>query len=440
METTLLFVLLLLQLIIVILIVIFLVRLNKDSEIFKSFSQNFLDNFRNEFRSFREETVLSSQALREEISKSQNGNIKTIISAIGYIGKNQGETLRSVINEIKNLSSSNEARLENLRNTVDIKLKQLQDSNENRLDEMRKTVDEKLHDTLEKRLGESFQLVSKQLEAVQSGLGEMRNLATGVGDLKKVLSNVKTRGVFGEAQLGAILEEILTNDQYEKNVHVKEGSRESVEYAIRLPGPGDSRDEPVYLPIDSKFPQEDYQRLVDATNDGNTEDIKNCRISLTRTIKNNAKDIQNKYLNPPKTTDFALMFLPTEGLYAEALQFPGLVDELLREYHIVVAGPTTLAAILSSLRMGFKTLAIEKRSSEVWKILGAVKTEFRKYGDILIKLKNQLDTASRTVDETGKRTKVMERKLKEVEQLPETESLELLQLTDGTMNEDDIMN
>jgi DNA recombination protein RmuC len=293
---------------------------------------------------------------------------------------------------------------------------------------MRATVDEKLQNTLEKRLGDSFKLVSERLEAVQRGLGEMQGLANGVGDLKRVLTNVKTRGTWGEYQLGAILEQVLAPSQYRQNVQTKEDSRDQVEYAVCLPGRDDGADSQVWLPIDSKFPQEDYQRLLDAVDAADPEGVEKSAAALMRTIKTEGQRIRDKYLNPPRTTDFAIMFLPTEGLYAEVLRKPGVVDDLQRNCRIVVAGPTTLAAILSSLRMGFHTLAIEKRASEVWNVLAAVKTEFGKFGEVLERARRQLHTAAGTLEQAGTRTRAMERRLKDVEQLPTAESTALLGL------------
>jgi DNA recombination protein RmuC len=381
-----------------------------------------------ELREARKETADSARQLREELGVSQKSGAELVISAVAKMGTAQREALDSVTGEIKSLAGANEQRLEQLRETVDGKLRELRDSNEGKLEQMRRTVDEKLHDTLEKRLGESFNLVSRQLEAVQTGLGEMRSLAAGVGDLKKVLSNVKTRGTLGEVQLGAILEDILVPEQYDKNVQTKDGSRENVEYAVRLPGPDDAPNRCVWLPIDSKFPQEDYLRLVDAADAGDAEAVKLATAALGRALKSSARDIQEKYIDPPNTTDFAVMFLPTEGLYAEALRDPGLVDELMRSHRVVIAGPTTLAAILNSLRMGFRTLAIQKRSSEVWQVLGAVKAEFGNFGGVLAKLKKQLATATKTVEQTGVRTRAMERKLRQVEQLPASDAERLLEL------------
>ena len=332
--------------------------------------------------------------------------------------------------QLKGLTDSNELRLDRLRGTLDSQLKQLQEGNEKKLDEMRKTVDEKLQGTLEKRLGESFKLVSDRLEAVQRGLGEMQSLATGVGDLKRVLTNVKTRGIFGEVQLGAILEQILTPDQYARNVQPKPGSRETVEFALRLPGPDSDPTACVWLPIDAKFPHEDYARLVEAAETGEVDAERIASTALARVVRGFAADIRDKYLDPPHTTDFAILFLPTEGLYAEILRQPGLVESLQQDCRVVIAGPTTLAAILTSLRMGFRTLAIEKRASEVWQVLAAVKTEFGKFGDVLERVKKQLQTASNTIDETGVRARAITRKLRDVESLPAAEAGEVLELPD----------
>jgi DNA recombination protein RmuC len=359
---------------------------------------------RDELRSGRNENSDSARQLREEILKT-----------------------------IEEKSRTQQESINNLNNVIDKHLKQLQESNEKKLEQMRQTVDEKLQSTLEKRLGESFKIVGEQLEAVQRGLGEMQNLATGVGDLKKVLTNVKTRGTWGEYQLANILEQILTPDQYEKNVKPKENSDEIVEYAIRLPGHDNSSQ--IWLPIDSKFPQESYIRLKDAAEKSDTKEIEKATNELIRSIKKSAKEISDKYINPPHTTDFAIMFLPTEGLYAEIVRQPGMVDNLQR-HRVVVAGPTNLSAILSSLSMGFRTLAIEKRSSEVWKILSAVKTEFSSFGDVLLKVKTQLDRASGTIEKTTIRTRAMQRKLKDVEELPTEESTKILGFESGKYTED----
>ena len=315
---------------------------------------------------------------------------------------------------------------ERLRDTVDKQMKQLRESNEKKLEQMRSTVDEKLQSTLEKRLGESFKQVTERLEKVHQGLGEMQNLAAGVGDLKRVLTNVKARGTWGEYQIGDILGQFLTLEQYQKNVQPKPGSRETVEYAVKLPGMDD--DSQVWLPIDAKFPQEDYQRLLNAAEAADAKKVEECTAALEREILKSAKEIAQKYLAPPNTTDFAIMFLPTEGLYAEVLRRPGLMDKL-QACRVVAAGPTTLSALLSSFRMGFRTLAIEKRSSEVWNVLRGVKTEFGKFGDVLKKVKKQLSSASETLDDTiGRRTRAMDRELRNVETLPDDEAAKLPRL------------
>ncbi len=391
---------------------------------------------REELRSGREESAKSAADLRKEVSEGQKSSLDTMVKAIGEMGKSQVHQLESVARRIQELIESNEMRIEKLRGTIDMQLKHLQESNEKKLDQMRETVDEKLQSTLEKRLGESFNLVSERLEAVQRGLGEMQNLATGVGDLKRVLTNVKARGTWGEVQLGALLEQVLTPDQYERNVHTKENSQESVEFAIRLPGSDHDFDSSIYLPIDSKFPQEDYLRLVDAAEAADPDAIQKATAALMTAVNRSAKEIRDKYLNPPKTTDFAIMFLPTEGLYAEVLRQPGQVEKIQQTYRIVVAGPTTLSAILNSLRMGFRTLALEKRSSEVWNVLAAVKTEFRRFGDVLGKVKKQLNAASNTIDQTGVRTRVMERRLRDVEQLPAEVASGILGLPESSLDAD----
>jgi DNA recombination protein RmuC len=366
--------------------------------------------------------------MRQEVSEGLKSTSDTLSKTLEGMGKAQQTQLEGMTKQLKELTDSNQGALDRIRATFDSRVKELQEGNEKKLDEMRKTVDEKLHETLEKRLGESFKLVSDRLEAVHKGLGEMQNLATGVGDLKRVLTNVKARGTWAEVQLGAILEQILTPAQYEKNVRVKLESSETVEYAVRLPGPKSDPDACVWLPIDSKFPQEDYLRVQEAAEKGDPEAVQRATDALARTVRMAAKDIHDKYVNPPNTTDFGIIFLATEGLYAEALRQPALVDDLLHKYRVVVAGPTTLAAILSSLRMGFQTLAIEQRAAEVWQVLAAVKTEFGKFGEVLDKVKRQLNTASRTIEETGVRTRAMERRLRSVEQLPEDEATRILEL------------
>jgi DNA recombination protein RmuC len=322
------------------------------------------------------------------------------------------------------LTADNQARLGEVRNTLETQLKALQADNAAKLEQMRATVDEKLQSTLETRLGQSFALVSERLEAVQRGLGEMQSLATGVGDLKRVLSNVKTRGTFGEVQLGALLEQILVAEQYAANVATVPGSAERVEYAIRLPG-HDERT-PVWLPIDAKFPIEDYQRLLEAQDAADAEAAQIAGRALEMRVRDEARRIHSKYVAPPHSTDFAILFLPTEGLYAEVIRRPGLSDLLQRDFRVTLAGPTTLTALLNSLQMGFRTLAIEKRSSEVWQLLGAVKNEFHKFASILEKAEKQLSTVSRSIGDAGKKTRTIERKLRGVESLSGELALELL--------------
>ena len=309
------------------------------------------------------------------------------------------------------------ASLESVRGIVDQRLKQLHEDNTGQLEKMRATVDEKLQGTLEKRLGESFKLVSERLEQVHQGLGAMRQLASDVGGLQKVLANVKTRGGWGEVQLGNLLEQVLTADQFSRNVQTRDETAERVDFAIKLPG--DENGAPVWLPIDAKFPTEDYQRLLAAQDNGDTDSIESAMKGLETQLKKSAKDICAKYINPPRTTDFALMFLPTEGLYAEAIRRVGLVEQVQRDCRVVFAGPTTLAALLNSLQMGFRTLAIQKRSSEVWNLLAGVKTEFGKFGEALTSVKDKLDQAARRMEDVDVRSRAITRKLRDVEELPE---------------------
>ena len=306
--------------------------------------------------------------------------------------------------------------LESVRSIVDLRLTQLQEDNSKQIDKMRATVDEKLQGTLEKRLGESFKLVSDRLEQVHQGLGAMQQLASDVGGLQRVLTNVKTRGGWGEVQLGALLEQVLTPDQFARNVKTRDESAENVEFAIKLPG--DENGAPVWLPIDAKFPTEDYHRLIAAQEQGDTNAVEESMKSLEAQLKRSAKDICQKYINPPKTTDFALMFLPTEGLYAEAIRRVGLVEQVQRDCRVVFAGPTTLAALLNSLQMGFRTLAIQKRSSEVWNLLAVVKSEFGKFGEALSGVKEKLDQAARKIEDVDVRSRAITRKLRDVEELP----------------------
>jgi DNA recombination protein RmuC len=383
---------------------------------------------RREFGELRKEEETRNGQLRIEVTTLFTKFGETMSKSLEGITALQHTRLSDVSTRIESLTTATREELGQIRVDLNRQVNELRTSNEKKLDEMRKTVDEQLQSTLEKRLGESFQLVSQNLEAVQRGLGEMQNLATGVGDLKRVLTNVKARGTWAETQLASLLEQILTQTQYQANVCVKPDSNEIVEFAVKLPGRNNEDREFIWLPIDSKFPQEDYLRLQEAADRADTEAVKLASDALARSIRNSAKEIAEKYIAPPHSTDFAIMFLATEGLYSEVLRYPGLVDEVRRNHNVIIAGPTTFSAILCSLSFGFQTLAIEQRASEVWKLLSAVKTEFRKFGDVLDKVKKQLDTASKSIDETGRRSRAIERKLRNVEELPETQNEERLLL------------
>jgi len=363
---------------------------------------------------------------REELAGTNRTFNEMISSQMSEVSSLQRNQLDIFSKQLTNLTEINEHKLDRMRETIEERLRHLQEDNSKKLDQMRSTVDEKLSSTLEQRLGESFRLVSERLEMVHKGLGEMQTLASGVGDLKRVLTNVKTRGTWGEIQLENILEQILTTEQYSKNVAIKKNSSERVEFAVKLPGRDETGGEVVWLPIDSKFPQEDYQRLMDAEEQGNTAMAEESAKAMELKIKSFAKDIRDKYIDPPGTTDFGIMFLPTESLYAEVLRRPGLCDCLQRDYRIVAAGPTNLIALLNSLQMGFRTLAIEKRSSEVWILLGAVKTEFGRFGDILDKTQKKLQEASNTIEDAAKKSRSIGRKLKNVQELSAEDSAVLL--------------
>ncbi len=368
----------------------------------------------------RQEAASAARGDREEQSLAVGRLSQTLASQLGELGKQQAQQLESFAQQLARLTDSHEQRSEHLRRAVEARLGALQADNAGKLEDIRRTVDEKLHATLEQRLGESFKLVSDRLEQVQRGLGEMQTLAVGVGDLKRVLNNVKTRGIWGEVQLAALLEQLLTPEQYAKNVMTRPTGSDRVEFAVRLPGREAGHDEarPVWLPIDAKFPLEDYQRLLDAQERGDTMALELAVKSLETRLREEARKIHDKYVEPPHTTDFAILYLPTEGLYAEALRRPGLVDGLQREWRICVAGPTTLSALLNSLQMGFRTLAIERRASEVWAVLGAIKTEFGRFGEVLDATRRKLEQASRSIESAGVRTRQIERKLKSVEALP----------------------
>lgn len=367
----------------------------------------------------------ASKTLREELSGNFLRLGSRVSESLTETSQLQKERLENVTTALTSLSEKLEKAQGVLRATVEAGLERVRADNAEKLEQMRVTVDEKLQGTLEQRLGESFRLVSDQLEKVFRGIGEMQTLATGVGDLKKMLSNVKTRGAWGEVSLCNLLEQALSNDQFERNVEVRPGSNQRVEYAIKLPG-GEDGDGPLWLPIDAKFPHEDYERLIDASDRGDVEAVEASSKAVEMRIRASARDICEKYIYPPYSTDFAVLFLPTEGLFAEIIRRPGLVDTLQREYRIVVTGPTTLMALLNSLRMGFRTLAIQKRSSEVWQVLAAVKTEFGKYGEILDKVQQKLHEASNTIDKVSVRRRAIDRKLRNVEVLPEMEATAIL--------------
>ena len=383
-----------------------------------------------------EDSRNSAKQLREEVASGLKNASDTLLQGVGEMGTLLKANLQALSDQVKILVDTSNSGLSAVRAAVDQQLRDMREHNDRGLEEIRKTVNEQLQGTLEKRLGDSFRLVSERLEAVQNGLGEMKNLATGVGDLKKVLTNVKVRGTWAEVQLGAILEQMLTPQQYSANVRTNAGSNAFVEFAIRLPGRDGDPADAVWLPIDSKFPTEDYQRLIDASEAGNSELLQSAAAALARTVKCCADTIRDKYLDPPHTTDFAILFLPTEGLYAEVVRQPALVEQLQQSSRVMVAGPTTLAAILCSLRMGFRTVAIQQRASDVWNILAAVKTEFGKFGGILDKVKKQLDTAASTIDQTRVRTRAMERKLRDVEGLTGNAVAQVLAISDGQNHEE----
>ena len=431
-------------------------------------------SLRDNIADFRDANGAERAADRDEMNRNLRGMNDSIVSVIGEMSRTQQQQLDSFGGQIRATSRADEERLERMSRNIDEKLQdydrqmtrvtrtldeklavneqrlnemrrtldenmvRLQGENEKKLEQIRVTVDEKLNSTLDKRLGESFRTVSERLEQVYKGLGEMQNLAAGVGDLKKVLTNVKTRGVWGEVQLASLLEQYLAPGQYDVNVAVKPGSAERVEFAVRLPGRGDG-DQVIYLPIDSKFPMEDYRRLMDASEAGDKDGTDAATAALVAAIKNEARRIHSKYIDPPHTTDFAIMFLPVEGLYAEVLRQNGIVEWLQNEYRIVVTGPTTLLALLNSLQMGFRTIAIEKRSSEVWELLGAVKTEFGKFAVLLDKTQKRLRMASDSIEDAARKTRTIQRKLSGVQALSEPDSKRLIDLGDdeGFVDETD---
>ena len=401
-------------------------------ETFSNFLQTMIKNNEEKFEKIIASNEENKKELQELLSFSAKENRTELTGALKSFeerfagnAKEFNELQRQKFNDLtikqEQIKNDTENKLEKIRETVENKLKALQEDNSKKLEEMRNTVDEKLQTTLEKRFNDSFTLISQRLELVHKGLGEMQALASNVGDIKKVMNNVKSRGILGEYQLANILEDLLTNEQYGKNVKTKAGSGAIVEFAIKMPN-NSNLEKTLWLPIDSKFPKEDYEALVDAYDDGDAERIEELKRSFKNAIIKNAKDIREKYIDPPNTTEYAIMFLPFESLYAEVLRTPGLFEQLQKEYKITITGPTTLSALLNSLQMGFRTLAIEKRSIEVWDLLGAVKTEFGKFGTVLEKTKRKLEEATKTIDDAGVRSRAIERQLRKVQELPADEA------------------
>ncbi|MEI7638399.1 MAG: DNA recombination protein RmuC [Syntrophus sp. (in: bacteria)] len=424
MPTTLLYLLIALNIIALALLVILLLRTSK-ATITGLYSRldNIEKNLERAERTFREDMARN----REELGRSLKDLSESLLNRVTENAAAQKGQLEIFSQQLATLTSQSIQKLDKILETVDLHLRNLQEDHNRQLELIRGTVDEKLQDTLEKRLGESFRLVSERLEMVQKGLGEMQTLAAGVGDLKKVLTNIKTRGTFGEIQLGSLLEQILSPEQYAVNVATKHDSANRVEFAIKLPGQDENRSHVVWLPLDAKFPQEDYLRLLEAQEQGNPASVEEAARQLDRTVREMAKNIRDKYLDPPNTTDFGIMFLPAEGLYAEVLRRTGLVETLQRDFKVVITGPTTLAALLNSLQMGFRTLAIEKRSSDVWSLLGAVKTEFTAFGGILEKTHKKLQEASNIIEKATTRSRSIERRLKNVQEMPAPEAVALIE-------------
>ena len=418
-------------------ILVFLLKINRGSD---SETARNLAELEKEVREAKYELDHEIKSARAETTQTMQVSFRSLgeILAEGQkaSSESQDKRLAELKMQLSNMNLENEQKLENIRQTMEKKITDLTADNNKQLEQMRVTVDEKLQKTLEDRISQSFRLVSERLEQVYKGLGEMQHLASGVGDLKKVLSNVKTRGILGEIQLSAILRQILTPEQYDENVATKRGSSDRVEFAVRLPGDEDGN--VVYLPIDAKFPADSYGKLLDAYDSGDREAVKAAEKQLVQTLKSEAKDIRDKYLYPPDTTDFAILFLPVEGLYAEVVRL-GLIETLQREYRVNIAGPTTMAALLNSLQMGFKTLAIQKHSSEVWQVLGAVKTEFDKFGTVLAKTQERINQANKELDTLiGTRTNVIRQKLRNVQSLPESESKSILEMPEDSGQENPI--
>lgn len=380
-----------------------------------------VQNFAENSKSLNELLTTISKENRTELTNGLKSFEEKFTNNVRDFNELQRQKFNDLALKQEQIKTDTESKLEKIRETVESKLKSLQEDNSKKLEEMRNTVDEKLQTTLEKRFNDSFTLISERLELVHKGLGEMQTLASSVGDIKKVMTNVKSRGILGEYQLANILEDLLTNEQYEKNVKTKSNSGAIVEFAIKMPN-NNNLEKILWLPIDSKFPKEDYESLVDAYDDGNPDKIEELKKSFKNAIIKNAKDIKEKYVDPPNTTEYGIMFLPFESLYAEVLRTPGLFETIQKDYKVTVTGPTTLSALLSSLQMGFRTLAIEKRSSEVWDLLGVVKTEFGKFGNVLEKTKKKLQEATNTIDQAGVRSRAIERQLRKVQELPSSEA------------------
>jgi DNA recombination protein RmuC len=394
-------------------------------EVLNAHSVDLERDLRQDLSIARQEHAAGAQIAREELANELARFRQAMAQQLTGMSGVQSEQLKQFGDRLAALTASNEQRLEAVRASVAQNLEALRADNTTKLEQMRATVDEKLQATLEQRLGQTFKQVSDRLDQVHRGLGEMQNLAAGVGDLKKVLTNVKSRGGWGEVQLGTLLAEMLTPAQFAQNVATRPGSRERVEFAVKFPGRGEDG-EPCWLPIDAKFPLEDYQRLQEAIERADVVAVEASRKALEAFFKAEARSIRDKYVEPPHTTDFAILFVPTEGLYAEAVSRPGLADVMQREFRVMLAGPMNLAAMLNSLQLGFRTLAIEKRSTEVWRVLGAVKTEFGKFGEIIARTKERLDQVGRTLDDAGKKSTTIARKLRDIEALPEAEADRLL--------------
>jgi DNA recombination protein RmuC len=396
-------------------VIIFFIKNNSNSDLDKLLS-NSEKRLKDDLQNIRKDGRELAQESRVESTNNLNSFGNALFKRMHEASIMQKNQLEIFSQQLVDLTKQNSNKLELIRETVENRLTELQKDNNQKLEKMRETVDEKLQSTLEKRLAQSFQSVSERLEQVHKGLGEMQHLAVGVGDLKKVLSNVKTRGTWGEVQLGNLLEQILTKEQYQANVATKKDSKDIVEYAIKLPGKDKHLDH-IWLPIDAKFPIEDYQRLLEAEDANDKLAIESANKAIEKRLKDEGKKIQTKYIDPPATTDFAILFIPIEGLYAQVLKLPGLVDFIQREYRVMITGPTTITAILNSLQMGFRTLAIEKQSSEIWKTLSEVKTEFGRFGEILERTQKKLQEASNQIDAGATRARAIERKLKNVDTL-----------------------